>query len=168
MAIRDLTLRRKGDALAVRHGEDAWDQFHREIDRVFAGFFGDLGLGLPARWEELRGDAGWPRVNVAESDRDIVVTAELPGVDEKNVKVELDEDAVVLRGEVCEEQEEKGRRWTRFERRCGSFDRTVPLPAAVDPERAKATFKRGLLTVTLPKREPDRRSRKVVRVQAEA
>jgi HSP20 family protein len=154
--------------MPARRGDvDALENFHREIDRLFAGWFDDLGFDLPARGEAFGALTEWPRVNIAESDKEVVVTAELPGLDEKSVNVELDDEAITLQGEVCDEREDKDRRWTRVERRCGSFQRTLPLPAEVLAAKAKATFKRGVLTVTLPKREPSAAKRKVVKVEVE-
>lgn len=168
MAIKDMITRRKEPmAMARRPQFDALDQFHREIDRLFAGFFGDMGLNLPSRWEEFGAGMEWPAVNVAESDNEVTVTAELPGVDEKDVTVELDEDSLTLKGEFSEEREEKDRRWTRMERRYGSFNRTVPLPTEVMADKAKATFKRGLLTVTLPKASPSKGRRKTIAIETD-
>ncbi|MDD5705197.1 MAG: Hsp20/alpha crystallin family protein [Kiritimatiellae bacterium] len=168
MSIRDLVPRRKESEELTRRGNDmsALERFHRDIDRMFADFFGDTGLGLPARWDALDAVADWPRVNVAESAKDVIVTAELPGVDEKKVKVEVDEATITLKGETCEEHEEKDRHWTRVERRCGSFERTIPLPAEVATDRAKAAFKRGVLTVTLPKVESSASRRKAIPIEA--
>jgi HSP20 family protein len=168
MSIRDLLPRRREAQMTARRGDfDALDNFHREIDRLFAGWFADLGFDLPARGEAFGALTEWPRVNIAESDNEVIVTAELPGLDEKSVKVELDDEAITLQGEVCDEREDKNRRWTRFERRCGSFQRTLALPAEVRADKAKATFKRGLLTVTLPKRAPSAARRRSVTIEVE-
>lgn len=167
MSIRDMIPRRKtAQPLARRNGTDALEQFHHEIDRMFAGFFDDLGLGPLARWDTLGAMTDWPRVNVAESENEVIVTAELPGVDEKDVKVELDDNSITLKGEMYEEHEDKDRRWTHVERRCGSFQRTLALPAEIAADKAKAAFKRGLLTVTLPKREPSAAARKVIPIES--
>lgn len=166
MAIRDLVPRRRQESVAVRHDAGSTlEQFHREIDRMFAGFFSDLGLGLPGPLAELAEAGGWPRVNVSESDKDVVVTAELPGMEQKDVAVEVDDQALTLRGETYDERETKERRWTRVERRGGSFQRVIALPTTVQTDQVKATFKHGLLTVTLPKREPEQSRRKQVRIE---
>ncbi len=168
MSIRDLIPRRRDSQVSARRGEvDALENFHREIDRLFAGWFDDLGFDLPVRGEAFGSMTEWPRVNISESDKEVVVTAELPGLEEKNVNVEIDDEEITLKGEVCDEREDKQRRWTRFERRCGSFQRTLPLPSEVLADKAKATFKRGVLTVTLPKRDPSATKRKVVKVEVE-
>jgi HSP20 family protein len=168
MGIRDIVPRRKESAgVPARRGggSDALERFHREIDRMFADIFGDMGLSLPVLGESFGAAWDWPRVNVAESDRDVVVTAELPGVDEKNVQIEVDDDVLTLKGEVSEEHEEKNRRWSRVERRYGTFQRTIPLPDEVMADQAKATFKRGVLTITLPKRESSSPKRKTIPIE---
>jgi HSP20 family protein len=167
MSIRDLVpLRRKPTDVAKQRAEPgALDAFHREIDRLFSGVFEDFGLPSPWKRGDSVWESGWPAVNVAESDKEVVVTAELPGVDEKNVALELDGDVLTIRGETEEEHEEKGRHWTRVERTSGSFHRAVELPAAVREDGAKATFKRGILTVSLPKAEPDKSKRKVIDIE---
>lgn len=165
MSIRDLIPHRQGAVPAAR-APDPLVPFHREFDRMLGGFFNEMGFELPARWEELD-TAVWPRVNVAESDRDVVVTAELPGIPEKNFTVELDDTELLLRGEIDEQHEERGRRWRRVERRTGRFHRAVPLPAAVVADKVKATFTHGVLTVTLPKRAPVAAPRHPIAIEVE-
>ncbi len=88
------------------------------------------------------------------------MTAELPGVDPGNVDISLPEEMLTIRGEKREEQEEKKRDYHRIERCYGSFTRTVSLPAAVDADNVEATFKEGVLTINMPKRE-EAKTRKV-------
>ncbi len=83
--------------------------------------------------------------------------AELPGMDEKSVKIELEENALMLSGAKKEEHEEKSSHGYRIERRFGSFQRSIPLPGKVDAEKAKAEYKNGVLTVTIPKTEEPRK-----------
>ena len=97
----------------------------------------------------------WPRVNVSETDKELQVTAELPGVDEKNIDVTVSGDQLTIRGEkkseVDEKKDEKGRAFRRVERSYGSFERTMSLPFDIDPDKVQANFKNGVLTLTLPK-----------------
>lgn len=167
MSIRDLVpQRRKSGELARRRPEPGTlDAFHREIDRLFADVFEDFGLPSPWKRGDSVWESGWPAVNVAESEKEIVVTAELPGVDEKDVTLEIEGDVLTIRGQTEQEHEEKGRHWTRVERTSGSFHRAVELPAEVLEDGAKAAFKRGVLTITLPKAEPAKRTRKVIAVE---
>ena len=96
--------------------------------------------------------AGWlPRVDVVESDKEIVITTELPGLDEKNVDVTLVGDTLTIKGEKKSESEEKGRTYHRSERCWGSFQRSFELPCDVDRKNLAAVFQKGVLKVTLPK-----------------
>lgn len=163
MAIRDLIpMRRRGD-LARRSAGDPIAEFRREFDRLFDDFFGGFDLSLP----DLPGGGwygGWPKVNIAESDKDIVVTAELPGVEASDVSVHLDGDLLTLSGEIQDEQNREGRRWTRAERVTGHFERTIHLPAPVLSDQSKATFKRGLLKITLAKDTDAPNARKAISI----
>jgi len=109
-----------------------------------------------------------PRVDVAEDEKAVTLTAELPGVDEKDIDVSLVDDQLTIRGEKRSEHDEKkeedGRTLHRVERSYGAFQRTLALPHKVDPEHISAQFKDGVLKITLPK-PPDaiaqKQSRKI-------
>lgn len=118
------------------------------VDRLFEGFGRDMDL------EPVFGEVLFvPTIDVVESDKQLKIVAELPGLEEKDVDVELTRESVVLRGEKSEEKEEQDGGFFRRERRFGSFRREIPLPWEVDTAKmdAKATFKHGVLTVTVPK-----------------
>jgi HSP20 family protein len=91
----------------------------------------------------------WPSVEVAETDKDVRIVAELPGMDEKDVEVTVDDDVLTIRGEKKAEMEDKERRFS--ERYYGHFERRIPLPFEVEDDKAEASFANGVLTVTLPK-----------------
>jgi HSP20 family protein len=122
---------------------------HEAIDRMFNDWFGDLGVEtmLPRTGESLQ----IPSVDLAETDKEVLVTAELPGMDQKDIEVSLNHDRLVIRGEKKEEQEEKKKDYYRKERRFGSVYREIPLPCEVMADKVDATFKNGVLRVTLPK-----------------
>jgi len=120
---------------------------HREVNRLFDDVF--RGFGVPALGQF--GRASWPNLELAETDRDIRVTAELPGLDEKDVDITVEEGVLTLRGEKKSEVEDKDRGYT--ERSYGRFERRIGLPRGVDRDKAVATFRNGVLTVTLPKTE---------------
>jgi len=131
-----------------------------EMDRMFEEAF----RGFPLREEEgLR----VPSVDLSEDENEVKLTAELPGVDKDHLQVEVLPEAVSIKGEIRKEEEKKGRGYIRRERRMGYFERTVPLPAEVKPGESKATFKDGLLSITLPKSE-EARKRHPVRVEVQA
>jgi HSP20 family protein len=95
----------------------------------------------------------FPVVDVSESDKEIKVSAELPGMDPKDVSISLDGNRLTLRGEKKFEQEEKKEDYHRIERSYGSFCRVINLPGDVHEDQVKASFKNGVLTVVMPKTE---------------
>lgn len=115
--------------------------FRREVDRLFDDMFQTPAFGFG------RGMTNWPSIEVTEKDNEVRVTAEIPGMSEKDVEVMLDNGTLTVRGERKSEKEERG----YSERYYGRFERRVALPSYVDEEKAKAEFHNGLLTVTLPK-----------------
>lgn len=105
---------------------------------------------------------GFPAVDVAETESEVVVKAEIPGIDPKNLEVHVTEDSLDIKGEVKDEWEEKNVGYCRRERYCGTFERTIALPAKVRQDEVKAQYRDGILTITLPKVEPSKpRARKV-------
>ncbi|GLS99350.1 heat-shock protein Hsp20 [Sphingobium jiangsuense] len=121
---------------------------HREVNRLFDDVF--RGFGMPSLSGFGR-EIGWPRVEFGETDKEIRVTAELPGLDEKDVEITVEDDVLTLRGEKRSETEDKDRGYS--ERSYGRFERRIALPRGVDRDGAKATFSNGVLTVTLPRTE---------------
>ena len=117
----------------------------REMDRFFDRF-------VEPRWEETdtMGD-WWPRMDVAETKDAFVVKAEIPGVDQKDISVSLQEQMLTVKGEKRQEKEDKDEQYHRVERAYGAFTRSFRLPANVEGAGVKAEFKDGLLTITLPK-----------------
>jgi HSP20 family protein len=113
----------------------------------------------------------WPRVDVSESEKEIRVTAELPGIDQKDVEVTLSGDQLLIKGEkkseAEEKKEEKGRTFHRVERSYGSFQRSMRIPYEVDPEKVQATFKDGVLTLTLPKPPEVQQKTKKIEIKGE-
>jgi len=94
-----------------------------------------------------------PSVDVKESDKDFTIRAELPGVEEKDVEVTVTNDAVTIKGEKKEEKEDKGKNYYYMERSYGSFNRVIPLAAETDANKAEASFKNGVLNITIPKNQ---------------
>ena len=148
MAVRDLIPwgRTRGSA-PTAYDEDVNPivTFRREMDRLFDDVFRGFG-GLP-------GFAGrsfsWPKVEISETDQEIKVAAEVPGLEEKDVEVLLAEGMLTLRGEKKSETADKERQFS--ERFYGHFERRIALPAEIEADKVEASFKNGVLTVTLPK-----------------
>jgi len=100
------------------------------------------------------GLAEWtPALDVSESDDAVLVHAEIPGIDPKEIEISVVGDTLTLRGEKKDETEQKGRNYHRVERRYGAFTRSLTLPASVDPDKVEATARQGVLEIRLPKRE---------------
>lgn len=121
----------------------------RDIGRIFDDFWTrmDRPFGPPST---LFG-GGWPMTDVSESEKALEVSVELPGMDEKDIDVSLTEDALTIRGEKKSETEENEKGYYLSERSFGSFHRSIALPAGVDTSKVDAKFKKGVLTITLPK-----------------
>ena len=92
-----------------------------------------------------------PHMDVRETDKDIVVEAELPGIDEKDVSLSLQDGVLTIRGEKKHEHEEEKENYRMMERRYGSFQRSVRLPDTMDEDKVEASFNNGVLKVSLPK-----------------
>src|SRR5213592_5260735 len=142
-------------SLAQRSG-DPFSYLRNQINRVFDDFWGESWL---APRESFAGF--WPQVDVTETDKEVKVCAEIPGVDAKDIDVSVENGTLTIKGEKKYEQEEKEKGQYRMERSYGSFERAIELPAEVDESKAKAEFKKGVLRLTLPKRPgaPSRRKK---------
>ncbi len=119
---------------------------HRDVNRLFDDVF--RGFGLSAFGNPGRG-LDWPHIELGETDKELRVTAELPGLDEKDVDISVAEGVLTLRGEKRSEMNDKDRGYS--ERSYGRFERRIGLPNGVEHDKGNATFRNGVLTVTLPK-----------------
>src|SRR5438270_13593358 len=140
-----------------RWGEDTdpFLQMRREMNRLFDDVFSGFGgFGLPGAFAPaLQQMPVAPKIDVSETENEIQIKAEMPGIDQNNVEVLLEDDRLIIRGEKKEEREEddKERNYHFRERVQGAFSRTLPLPFAPDPNQVKAEFKNGVMTITIPK-----------------
>jgi len=113
--------------------------------------FGEL-YSIRDTVNRMFGTQSWqPTVDIIDQDKVLLFRADLPGIDQKDLEVTVDEDCITLKGEVNAETEKENRNYYRRERSFGSFTRVVPLSVPVKPEEANATFRNGLLEVVLPK-----------------
>ncbi|HMK44912.1 MAG TPA: Hsp20/alpha crystallin family protein [Dissulfurispiraceae bacterium] len=138
------------------------DLFRDEMNRLFDNFF--RGFDIEPFGGRIAGFS--PKIDVVETDAEIKVAAELPGMEEKDIDVSLTKDALSIRGEKKVEKEDKGKDFYRMERSYGSFSRTIPLPVEVDADKVLADFKKGVLTVTLPKSAKAIKASKKIAVKA--
>jgi HSP20 family protein len=131
--------------IPYRRSMDLFDSFRDEMDGLFDRFLGGAagnGHGVTA-WA--------PRVDVEETEREVVVKADLPGVDPKDVDIQVVDNVLTVRGERREQKEEKRKNYHRVERLAGAFFRAVHLPAGADTDKVTATGANGTVTITIPK-----------------
>lgn len=163
------------DKQSVKPAERVWapfDTLRQEIDRLFDDFhpfswrapssrsLRAADFGAPFDWQVA------PAVDMTEKDGQYEITAELPGMDEKNVEVKVANGILTITGEKSEEKQEEKKDYHLSERRYGTFQRSFRLPDSVDAEKIEATFSRGLLSVKLPKTAEAVKNEKKIEVKA--
>ena len=139
------------DLIRWRKGED-WGltQMRREMDRLFDRFseaWPFRGFAETGRW--------MPTADVSETDKEVIVRAELPGMDSKEFDISLSGSVLTIKGERKHEREEKKENFHLVERSSGSFSRTLQLPVEVIADKVEASYKDGVLSVKMPKTEPE-------------
>lgn len=171
MAIGDLVPWRWGGLRRAQgeQGFDTWrsemEALHRNLDRVFEDMWngGFAGAALP---DFFGGKDVTPRLDVSEDEKSVHVTAELPGMDEKDVAVTLTDRVLTIRGEKKEEKESKEKDVTRRERVYGSFRRSIEIPTDIDIGKIEAKFRNGVLTIELPRTKEAQQKVKQIPVKA--
>ena len=146
MSIKDMIINRKNE----RSTTDPFTSVTDEVDRLF----GDLAVGL--RWPVDAHTAGMnftPAVDIESDESVIRISAELPGLEEKDVQVTVSEGVLTLRGEKKSEREQRAKGAYRIERSYGTFERCFALPEDAEAAKTEAMFKKGVLTLTIPRRE---------------
>ena len=159
MVNRSLPVRREDRLL--RPVRRLWDVFdlRSDIDRMFDELF-DFTLGnVPMR----RGT--YPLIDMTETDTEFILKAELPGIDPKNIDINVTPDRIEIRGEVKDEWEQKDTGCCIMERYHGTFERVIGLPAEVNQDQVKANYQDGILKITLPKTEPSKPKAKKVEIE---
>jgi HSP20 family protein len=135
-----------------RDGErDPFLSLHREVNRLFDDVFRDFGSSFPSLRGASTFDGNWPSVEISDSEKEVKVTAEVPGLEEKDIEVLLNDGVLTLKGEKRSETEDSDRQFS--ERFYGRFERRIPLGYEVEEDGVDAQFRNGVLTVTLPKSE---------------
>jgi len=151
------------------------EALHREIDRLFDDFGGGNFWRSPFRRSIFDMVPSWgrgvtwptvPAVDITDTDKTYEITAELPGIDEKNVDVKVANGVLSIKGEKQEEKEEKKKDYYLRERNFGSFERSFQVPDGVDTDKIEARFKKGVLTVTLPKKPGVQAAAKKIDIKA--
>lgn len=154
MGVRDLIPwgRATSNQTPVLYRDDDRNPFlslHREVNRLFDDVFRSFDGRLPGLGSVASFSVAWPTVEISDTDKEIKVTAEVPGLEEKDVEVLLDDGVLTLKGEKRSETEDKAKQFS--ERFYGHFERRIPLGVEVEEDKVEARFKNGVLTVTLPK-----------------
>lgn len=145
--------------------EEGWPVYaleSGEINRVFDDFF----RGFPALLPLEQGLATFqPRLDVTETETELKISVELPGINEKDIDLTMSNDSLTIKGEKNEKKEDRTHGHYRVERRYGSFERTIPFPCEIDADKVDATFKDGVLTVNLPKSARAQNAQKKVSIK---
>jgi len=138
---------------------------HRDINRLFEEAF--RGISLPSSMSGRFGDfvgAAWPKLEVAETEKQIVISAEVPGIDQNDIELTYVDGSLILRGETKSETEDKERKFS--ERYYGRFERRIPVGADIEEGKIDASFKNGVLKVTVPKSEKAQMKAKKIEIQS--
>jgi HSP20 family protein len=150
-----------------------FESLYREIDRLFddfgMGFRWPFGRSLFATEPLFRRELTWPKmpaVDIVESENGYEITADLPGLEEKNIEIKVTDGVLTMKGEKQDDKEEKNKDYYLQERRFGSFQRSFELPDSVDADKIEAIFKTGVLTVKLPKKAEAQKPAKTIEVKA--
>ncbi len=154
---------RKTEETQKNETEHPLTALHREIDHLFNGFMRD------DFFPEFAGK-GWagltaPSFDVSENDKTIEFTGDLPGVEEKDLDISVQNNVLTIKGEKKEEREDKSKEYHVSERHYGSFQRSFTLPDGIDPEHTVASLKKGVLKVTIPKIESAQTQRKKIEIK---
>lgn len=177
MADQAIEVKKSSAPAAARpSGMDALQSFRNEVDRLFDQFW-RTGFGFPSLRRMFEPEPLWrgetpfsfamPTVDVSEDDKAFHITADLPGMSEKDIDVTLSRDTLMIAGERREETEDKDRNYHFSERRFGSFRRAFSLPDGVDRDKIDASFKNGVLSLTLPKSAEAQKRQKKIEVKGQ-
>ena len=163
MELNDLVPFKNRRREAARAGAlSPFERMHEEMDRIFDDFLPQIGSGR----EFDRRVGLLASVDLSETDDALEVTVDLPGMEEQDIDITLRDGALAIRGERKHESEEKKKNYYRSERAYGSFTRTIPLPCEVDEDGVQAKFKKGVLTVHMPKSQEAKDHERKIAIQA--
>lgn len=167
MALNDFRPFRKKNQLVVRRQENKPPFFalqHR-MNRMFDDFFRGFDIEPFGAFAEQ--ETFMPPMNISEDDKEIVVTADLPGIDEKDLDISIAKDVLTIKGEKKTETEDKKKNYHRIERSYGSFSRSVALPEGIDDGKVEAEMKKGVLKIRIPKSAEAQPQRKKIEIKSE-
>ena len=157
MVLYNIIPRNRNNGLKVRRFfDEPFELMGNRMSRMFDDFFAGFGTEL---------EAFSPHMDVTENEKEFLVALELPGVSKKDVQLTLEKDCLTIDGEKKEEHEEKEKGYSHIERSYGSFRRVIPLHVEVDESKIKATFKKGVLTIKLPKSKESQKIAKNIPIE---
>jgi HSP20 family protein len=164
MAAKNITSQeRNSKSLSARSKEEyPIVSYLQEMNRMMENFFHGFGL-VP---HQERPGAFIPNIDMLDAGKEIKITAELPGMEQDDIDISITKEMLTIKGEKKEEKEEKGKGYHRTERSYGAFNRTISLPVEVDTNKIEATFKKGILTIRLPKTEKVLREAKKISIKS--
>ncbi|MBN1637104.1 MAG: Hsp20/alpha crystallin family protein [Deltaproteobacteria bacterium] len=141
------------------------ETFHRAINQLFDDFFSGFDRSPFGTLEDISEFS--PSLNMSEDEKNVTVTTELPGMDENDININISKDTLTIKGEKKEEKEEKDKESYYRERSFGSFQRVLSLPGGIDVNKTEASFKKGVLTITMPKLEEEKKATKKIKIKNE-
>jgi len=152
--------------VAVRRGEceHPFYALGRRTNRLFDEFFDSFGIEPLFRGVDWAGSFK-PDTNVMEDENHVYISAELPGMDAENIEISLSEEALTIKGEKKQENEQQDKGFHHIERSYGSFERVINLPAEVDEDKVEAKFEKGVLKISLPKKAVEERKAKKIAIK---
>jgi HSP20 family protein len=161
----NLASKGQGGRLPSRYS-DQFQAFRTEMDRLFDSFLTGMPVLTGLRQTAPALEGLMPMIDVKETDADVVVQADLPGLDEKDVTLTVQDGILTFRGEKRSERKDERENYHMMERSYGSFHRAIRLPDSVDADKAQARFVKGVLTVTLPKRPELAKAQKKIEIKS--
>ena len=163
MTMKDLIPWNKGRSMPVQ-GSDLFLAMHREMNRMFDDVFRGFDLA-PLSMDRGFGAIDWPNIDADDTEKEVRITAELPGLDEQDVELQIANGVLSISGEKKSESEDKERRVS--ERFFGRFERRIPLED-VDEQKAEASFRNGVLTVIVPKLQTAKESARRIAINSKS
>ena len=149
MAIRDIIpMRNKREVPVRRSGnENPFQKMQHEINKLFDSFFDDSQIAPFGRGFE----STFPKIDIKDNDKEVIVEAEVPGMDDKDIEISLSNNVLTIRGEKRQDKEEKRDQYYFAERAYGAFHRDIPLHCEIEQDNVQANYKKGVLIIKLPK-----------------
>jgi HSP20 family protein len=161
----DVTGKAQGGRLPSRY-LDPFQTFRSEMDRLFDDFLGGLPTFSNLRHSFPAAQVLTPALDVKETEKELVVKADLPGIDEKDLHLTLQNGVLTMQGEKKSERQDDRENFHLVDRGCGSFQRSIRLPETIGEDKVEARFDKGVLTITLPKHPEMVKARKKIEIKS--